>query len=789
MIRYLAFLILLSSATGLLAQSPKVKTIHKKPVAFAKTAPLWQLTVQLSPNKEDAIPIKKEILNKLHIQKWLNVDKNARPAIVQSKMGKTPGKGPTAGFKGQGGTGYLPPDTDGDVNDDFFVQMVNSKYNVYLKDGTKVLGPLDLGTLWSQLPGGPWGSSGDPIVVYDEEYDRWVLTQFAPKNNYQENYELFAISETSDPTGAYFLYAFEFDNVFNDYPKIGVWSNAYYATYNMFERVDGEFHFVGAALTAVEKEKMIIGDPDAQMIVTPGFGQGYIPGYYSTMPADVDGESFPEENSPCPIIYLNENQDIEVWNFTVDWENPESSTLIKQNQDIVVSSFEPTPNGYNGDQGFIPQPNTSQRLHGMGTMIMNRLAYRKFEDHESMVVNHAVLVDNYSGIRWYEFIKNQEDWELFQEGTYAPNDGVHRWMGSIAINIKGDIGLGYSVSNGEEVFPSIRYTGRRSNDPLGEMTIEEVEIKTGIYSQGHYRWGDYACMNVDPSNDTSFWFTTEYNGWSTWIAEFDLGPLSAATAEAGEDAYICTNSQFSTLGSGTNVLSLKWTSDGDGGFSPNNSFTSNYIRGNQDVANGGCTLTMTVMGYDGVVVSDDMYLNIVPWVFAGEDAVINMNESHQLQAQATDYGEFLWTTTGDGEFNDPSVLQPIYTPGIQDIANSMVELKLNVSVTDPCEDDKEDSLILDILVDVNEEDNMASISVFPNPVQGVFRVDINKLQPKNRYVLKVFNSSGNEIYREQINPNSHSFTKNLNIKSFKDGVYYINVYGADLNKTLKLIKN
>jgi len=787
--RIFFILLILSSSIYLFGQDNN-KVISKKAIAFAKSAPLLELTAKISPSKADAKPVeKKEVENQFDIDKWANTDKTARPAQVQSKMGVVQTRKPIIGFSGQGATNSIPPDTDGDVNDEYFVQMVNSVYNVYLKDGTHILGPLNLSTLWSELPGGPWGNSGDPIIIYDEEYDRWVLTQFAPRNNYAENYELFAVSETSDPTGSYFLYAFEFGNIFNDYPKMGVWSDAYYATYNMFMRVDNNFSFVGAALTAVEREKMVIGDPDAQMIVTPGYSQGYIPGYYSTMPADVDGVDFPED-TPCPIMYINDNQKIEFWNFTPDWVNPDNSILEKQSPNVTVSSFYETPSSFNGSEGFIPQPNTSQRLDGLGRMIMNRLAYRKFDDHESMVVNHSVMVNSYSAIRWYEFRRPNDKWELYQEGTFAPNDGVHRWMGSIAMNANGDIAVGYSVSNAEDVHPSIRFTGRAFDDPLGEMTYNEVEVKTGTVSQGGYsRWGDYSCMNVDPDG-VSFWYTTEYNGWTTWISQFDLTPLESATADAGEDSYICTNEQFETNGSGENVLNIEWTSDGDGVFGNNNQFSSNYIRGNQDIMNGGCTLTMTVTGYDGNQISDDMYLHIVPWADAGEDATIDATESYQLQAHGTDYGTVQWSTSGDGSFSDINLIQPIYTPGPQDIANSSVELTLNVAITEPCEDEKEDSMILDIIEGVGLEElgNQQTLTVTPNPSSDVFKIMLDGFDPQQQSTLIVYNSYGKEIYREVLKAKSISHGKSIDLSSFKSGVYFASIQNKNGSKTIKLMK-
>lgn len=752
---------------------------------YIKTAPLSELAARVSPDKEDAIPIIKEVKNRFDIEKWTNTDKNARPGKIQTEMGKRISRGPLVGFNGQGPTGSYPPDTDGDVSDEHFVQMVNAKYNVYEKDGTKVLGPLNLSTLWDELPPGNWGNDGDPIVLWDEAAERWVLTQF--RVNSSTKYELFAISETSDPMGSYHLYAFSFGSTMNDYPKIGVWIDGYYATYNMFQ----SGNFTGSRITAVNREKMLVGDPSAEMIE---FHKG---GYYATMPADIDGENLPEDGAPCPIMYINNSQQIEIWNFTADWENTSNSSLTKQNPNIIVSSFSETPNTNNGSGGFVKQPGTTQRLDGLGGMIMNRLAYRKFDSHETMVVNHSILVQpdgggsyDRSGVRWYEFRKADEIWELYQEGTYAPNDATNRWMGSTAINANGDIAIAYSVSNAVDIYPSIRYTGRKAGDPLGEMTIEEVELKTGTSSQDHYRWGDYSCLNVDPVDDTTFWYTNEYNGWKTWIASFDLGSIAGATANAGEDAYICKNDQFTTAGSGTSVLEIEWTTDGDGFFSPDDLFNSIYIRGSQDVANGGCTLTMIVTGFDGGTSSDDMYLNIVPWVDAGEDQVILDTDAFQLEAVGADIGSIEWTSSGDGIFSDVHMMTPIYTPGDQDISDGQVVLSIEIAITDPCEDDESDEMTLFISsVGIEEMANSNHFSIYPNPSNDIFTLSIENLSHGEKFTYFVYTSYGKEVFRQVDQAKSSTYQKRINMSDFIPGIYFVSVKTESSTTTQKLIKN
>lgn len=772
----LVILLFALSPFFLLAQVDETKPIRvTKAVAYAKSAPLSELAARLSPDKAEAIPFEKEVKNELDYNKWPDTDFTKPTENTQTTMGTRQSRGPLVGFNGQGGTGYYPPDTDGDVSDEHFIQVVNSKYNVYDKTGTKLLGPLNLSTLWSSLPG-PWvgTNNGDPIVLWDEEAGRWIITQFALPNNSQ-NFELFAVSETSDPLGAYHLYAFEFGVQFNDYPKIGVWRDGYYATYNLFSN-NYNPNFIGSKITVVERDKMLIGDPDASMI------EFLKNGYYATMPADIDGELLPEEGDPCPIMYITDAKTIQLWGFSTDWDTPSNSYLN------LMTTLVPTYfSEYNGS---VPQPN-NQGLDALGQMIMNRLAYRKFDTYASMVTNHTVYANGKAAPRWYEMRKEDGgSWELYQEGTYLPDAEVHRWMGSAAMNADGDIGLAYSVSNGSDVHPSIRYTGRKANDPLGEMTIEEVELKTGTTSQTSFsRWGDYACLNVDPANDTVFWFTTEYNGWKTWIASFDLGSVGGATASAGEDAFICVNDQYETQGSGTGVLEIEWTTDGDGFFSPDNEFNSTYIRGSQDVATGGCTLTMTVTGFDGDQVADDMYLNIVPYVNAGEDATVLVTEAFQLEAYGTETGTIQWTTSGDGTFSDENIMTPIYNPGAQDLVDGQVTLSVEVAITEPCEDDDTDSMVLSFSGVGIQEINTAKLEIYPNPTNDVFTLNVDGLNTGEEFTYYVYTSYGKEVYREVSTAKSTTYSKVIDMTDFVGGVYFVSIKTENGTKTQKVIKN
>ena len=395
-----------------------------------------------------------------------------------------------------------PPDTDGDVGHDHYFQMVNQGFAIWDKSGNLLYGPVDNITLWNGFDG-PWSSTndGDPVVVYDEYADVWVATQFSlPNHPVGPYYELVAVSQTGDPLGAWNRYAFEFDNM-PDYPKFGVWPDGYYFSTHQF----GGGNWLGGGMSVCDREAMIAGDPDAEMIYFP-MGMNS----YGLLPADADGALPPPEGSPNYIVDVASSA-LRLWEVDVDWENTANSTVTA----LPNLSVEPF-----STQGIsINQPETGQQLDAMTGMTMYRLQYRNFDEYQVMMANHTVNAGGgRAGVRWYELRNYGTGWSIYQQGTYAPDDGENRWMGSIAMNQNGDIGLGYSVSS-NSTFPSIRVAGQSAGAPLGlgVFDIDETSILEGTNSQtGVSRWGDYSAMAVDPTDGNTFWFTTEYSngGWS-----------------------------------------------------------------------------------------------------------------------------------------------------------------------------------------------------------------------------------------------------------------------------------
>lgn len=449
-------------------------------------------------------------------------NKEPDPVVQSSTPG--PKVGTTAGlsFDGVGDTSNTPSnpcncapsDTNGAVGATQFVQWVNTAFAIYDKsNGTLLMGPIAGNTLWAGFGGGcETNNDGDIIAQYDKLAGRWVLSQFSVSTT--PFLQCVAVSTTSDATGTYNRYSFQEPN-FNDYPKLGIWPDGYYFSFNMF---NGNT-FVGARACAFDRSKMLTGAAATQICFQESSSVS------SLLPSDLDGTTAPPAGEPDFYLNFGTNS-LNLWKFHVDFTTPTNSTFTGPTT-IPVAAFTAA---CSGGGTCIPQPNTSNKLDSLADRLMYRLAYRNFGTHESLVVNQSVTVSgnkrsSVTGIRWYEIRDPNGSPTVFQQGTFSP-DKNSRWMGSIAMDKVGDIALGYSESS-SSLFPSIAYTGRVPTDPLGTMEAENL-IFTGSGSQtgNLHRWGDYSSMSVDPVDDCTFWYTTEYLktsgsfNWSTHIVSF-----------------------------------------------------------------------------------------------------------------------------------------------------------------------------------------------------------------------------------------------------------------------------
>ncbi|MFZ2447981.1 MAG: carboxypeptidase regulatory-like domain-containing protein [Syntrophobacteraceae bacterium] len=438
--------------------------------------------------------------------------------------------------------GVAPPDTQGDVGPNHYVQWVNLAFAVYDKSGNRLYGPASGNTLWQGFGGAcAETNDGDPITAYDQIADRWVMTQFAlPSYPDAPFYQCVAVSTTNDPTGSWYRYQWRVpSDKMNDYPKLGVWPDGYYLSINQFTAGSGSWG--GAGVAVFERAKMLQGLP-ARVVY---FDVGAINAVYGGMlPTDLDGTDPPPLGSPNYFMevdhhtWIGPSDALRLWRFHVDWTNTANSTFGGPGfePDAIMASdpWDPLPCIAEGSRNCVPQPDTSQKLDALGDRLMYRLAYRNFGDRESLVVNHTVNGGGgVAGIRWYEVRDPGGSPVIYQQGTYAPSDGGHRWMGSMAMDGMGNMALGYSVSSAS-IYPSVRYTGRLVSDPPGVMAQGESEIVAGAGSQtaSHARWGDYSMMAVDPADDCTFWYTQEYypvtDGWEwhTRIGSFKFPSCS-----------------------------------------------------------------------------------------------------------------------------------------------------------------------------------------------------------------------------------------------------------------------
>ena len=455
-------------------------------------------------------------------------------------------------FAGQGFSGANPPDTVGDVGPSHYIQAINdaggTSYIVYNKtNGSVIAGPFTLSSLGGA--GACASGGGDPIVLYDELANRWLLSEFPSSGDNLCVY----ISQTADPvSGGWYNYSFTLSE-FPDYPKYGVWPDAYYVGANESS----------PALYALDRTNMLVGGVASFQRLTVPVLSAF--SFQMLIPADLDGATPPPAGSPG--IFMRHRDDeshdagsnnpaqdyLELYSFAVDWDTPANSTLTGP-VSIPVAEFDSHLCGY-VSFACIQQQGSATTLDPLREVIMHRLPFRNFGDHQSLAGCFVTDVNgaDRAGVRWFELRRTGlGSWSLYQEGTYSP-DSHSRWMASIAMDGSGNMALGYNVAS-STLYPGLRYTGRLASDPLGTMPQGETTLISGSAANGSNRYGDYSAMGVDPADGCMFWFTGMYNAtanWSTRIGSFSFESCGC-TAPAAPGGV-------SASATATNRITVTWS--------------------------------------------------------------------------------------------------------------------------------------------------------------------------------------------------------------------------------------
>lgn len=430
-----------------------------------------------------------------------------------------------------------PPDTNGDVSDQHYIQWVNGGWQAF----DKTTGAPDPTTLTPKPGNSFWvgfggqcetTNDGDPVALWDARAQRWVMSQFTASAPYSQ---CVAVSTSADPFGTYYRYEFTWP-LFGDYPKMGIWTDetgsqdAYLLSTHEFNDANPR-QFQGAAMIALNRAQMLAGTPNASMIRYPGFDA------YGLEPVNLVGNLQAPANACPSFIHFDANagaSDYLFWDLCLNWATPASSTISATPTRIAAAPFSQFG-------GSVPQQGTTSQLDSFSTHIMYRANARAFPvgapTRVSLVANHTVLGDTgQAAINWVHLNLDNGGTApaapaalaktIVDQGTYAP-DALHRWMGGIAIDGSGNIGIGYSKSSSTSK-PQIEITGRTLEDQPGTLR-DEVNCTDGVANgsqAGGTRWGDYSSMSVDPVDQCRFYFTSEYYAtnsnfnWRTRVCSF-----------------------------------------------------------------------------------------------------------------------------------------------------------------------------------------------------------------------------------------------------------------------------
>jgi hypothetical protein len=597
------------------AKTNKNTTIVTYPSSFAVSQRVADLPVDLSffPGQEMPEPRRAPDLRN-------GAPQAADPVVQREGLGPL-GIGKGVDFEGIQSNGYAPSDSNMAIGPNDIVETVNVQFQVFNKSGTSLAGPTNILTLFSPLGGVCARTDGDPVVLYDRVADRWLISMIGANGAFAE---CIAISKTMDPTGSYYLFGYSFGNNLNDYPKLSTWAtasnSAYLATFDIF--VNGQ-SFGGSDLCGFDRTKLLAGDSSAALLCKmTGASE------FSYLPSDMDGPTPPADGTPGIFINHHNGANNRLYLRTLALNFASGTATLSSPTAITVATYTEACHST-----CVPQAGTTQRLDALGDLQMYRFPVRHFADHDRAVLNHSVIVSGSQiGVRWYELYDPAGAVTLNQQGTYAPDSSTYRWMGSIAEDQAADIAVGYSASS-SSIHPAIRFAGRVPSDPSGSLE-SEISIIEGAGSQttGLSRWGDYSAMQVDPTDDCTFWYVQQYEAvsgtfnWHTHIGSFafagcsggqafslSANPTSLSIAQGNSGTSTITVTPLNGF-NGQVTLSASGVPSGvTAGFSPNPTNTTSTLT--LTVGSGAAlgTSTITINGVSGSLsASTTVQLTVTP---------------------------------------------------------------------------------------------------------------------------------------------------------------------------------
>ncbi len=573
--RVLVFVLLLSLVPflGFSATASKAKVVVKKgaeSVSIMGWSRNWKDVPKISAEQLMANRKMKPIMNfenpKRIVKQSLAIDPVVQtPLLTRNALAMNT---PLITFPGMtltaNGAGW-PPDTNGDVGGNYYIQTVNTSIGIY----NKTTGALVSATTFDNFFGGTGitgtpcdaDNNGDPIVLFDQFEQRWFILDFAWTGTSSGSSYAIAVSKTSDPTGAWWLYCLQADtSLMNDYPKCGIWGDGIYITANMFNFSTSAFQY--AKVWALKKPDIYTGTLTVQSVTDSGAQA------WSLLPSNARGTTAPPTGAPNYMYSIDADEfgggatdSLYVWKYAVNWTTPASTTWTGPAA-MPVAAYSIVSTG-------VPQQGTTIKLDSLYGRLMYPANYRKFATHEAVYLCHAAEANSTRQIRWYEIRIANGTSSIFQQGTYAP-DTNHRWMGSICADKNGNIAMGYSVSS-STMYPAIRYAGRLATDTLGQMSQGEATLYAGTgYQSSYTRWGDYSSLTVDPADDETFWYTTEHyatsgTNWQTRIGSFkmtstpDTTPPVISAVAAGSISDTTATITWTTNETATSVVNYGLT--------------------------------------------------------------------------------------------------------------------------------------------------------------------------------------------------------------------------------------